>query len=255
MNKYILSLIAIFSIMVVSCGSDEPEDQVNVIKMNVLDETGFMYGFTGEPYECMLVMTEDNPGVWEHLDFGAIEGFTYERGHEYYLEVKRTILANPPQDASNRKYSLVRILEDRQTTEPENPIDPEINSEEDIEYYEMCPFEKYAISTEFTIDENNRIFSRDNQTIGMPYDMCRIYIENVLDKADPNFNKFNRVSYMAIFSYVISPLSTKIRMVRNNSSGPMFDEVVPEDEFKTICETLKPDEVLKYVLVLANIEK
>lgn len=44
----------------------------------------------------MLVESEDFPGETLHLGFNEIEGFTYERGHEYYLSVKRTILANPP---------------------------------------------------------------------------------------------------------------------------------------------------------------
>ena len=108
----------------------------------------------------MLVMSEDNPGVWEPLGFGKIEGFTYERGHEYYLSVRRTILANPPADASDRTYSLIRILEDRVVTEPEVPVDEEITSEEDIEYHDLCPFEKYAISKEFVVRQRPYLVGR-----------------------------------------------------------------------------------------------
>ncbi len=255
MKNLIVPFLAVISLLMTACENDEPLDKVQVIRMSVSNETGIAYGFMGEPYECMLVMTEDNPGVWKSLDFEAIDGFTYEKGHEYYLEVKRTILANPPQDASNRKYSLVRILEDRYTIAPEKPADKEVNSEEDIEYYDMCPIEKYAISSEYMVDDKCRIYTDDKQTMGMSYEMCRIHFENILDKADPNFNKFNSVSYMAIYSYVISPLSKDIRLVRNNSHGPMFDEVIPEEEFKYICETLKPEEELKYALVLVNIHK
>lgn len=68
------------------------------------------------------------------------------RGHECYLSVRRTILANPPADASDRTYSLIRILEDRIVTEPEVPFDEEITSEENIKHHDLCPFKKYAVS-------------------------------------------------------------------------------------------------------------
>ena len=144
------------------------------------------------PVECMLVMSEDNPGVWEPLGFGKIEGFTYERGHEYYLSVRRTILANPPADASDRTYSLIRILEDRVVTEPEVPVDEEITSEEDIEYHDLCPFEKYAISKEFVVDKDGNIYYGDGSSLPS-YDNARIWLEDVLDKEDPNWVKFQTV--------------------------------------------------------------
>ena len=59
------------------------------------------------------------------------------------MRVKRTILANPPMDASDRTYSLVRILDDRLVAEPEVPVEKDIKSEEDIAYYDLCPFEKH----------------------------------------------------------------------------------------------------------------
>lgn len=62
------------------------------------------------PIECMLVKTEGDSEEWQPLGFNSIEGFTYIKGHEYYLSVKRTILANPPADGSDRTYSLIRIL-------------------------------------------------------------------------------------------------------------------------------------------------
>lgn len=153
-------LMAMFAVVgLTACSNDdEPKDSVKEIRMQISAETGVMYAWGDDkkenPIECMLVMSEDNPGVWEPLGFNSIEGFTYVRGHEYYLSVRRTILANPPADASDRTYSLIRILEDRVVTEPEVPVDEEITSEEDIEYHDLCPFEKYAISKEFVVDKD-----------------------------------------------------------------------------------------------------
>ena len=238
MNKLIISFLFITAFLVSACSDDE-QDAVKEIKMSISSETGVMYALFDEkreyPIECMLVMSEDNPGVWEPLGFNSIEGFTYERGHEYYLSVKRTILANPPADASDRTYSLIRILEDRVVTEPEIPVDEEITSEEDIEYNDLCPFEKYAVSKGYIVDGNGKILYDDDSGSSLPsYDNARIWLEDVLDKEDPNWVKFQTVSYQATYSYVFSPFTDDIRLIRNDSHGPMFKSVIPEDEFTRI---------------------
>lgn len=98
------------------CLSDEPKDSVKEIDMYVSSETGVTYPWGDDmktnPIECMLV-SEGDADSWFNLEFGRIEGFTYETGHEYKLRVKRTILANHPADGSDRTYSLVRIVEDK----------------------------------------------------------------------------------------------------------------------------------------------
>ena len=252
-------LMAMFAVVgLTTCSDDEPKDSVKEIRMQVSAETGVMYAWGDDkkenPIECMLVMLEDNPGVWESLGFNSIEGFTYVRGHEYYLSVRRTILANPPADASDRTYSLIRILQDRVVTEPEVPVDEEITSEEDIEYYDLCPLEKYAVSKGYIVDENGKIFYDDGSLLPS-YDMARIWLEDVLDKGDPNWVKFQSVPYQATYSFVLSPFTDDIRLVRNDSHGPMFKDVVPEDEFTHITQTMQSGEEVRYTLILANVYK
>ena len=252
-------LMAMFAVVgLTACSDDEPKDSVKEIRMQVSAETGVMYAWGDDkkenPIECMLVMSEDNPGVWESLGFNSIEGFTYVRGHEYYLSVRRTILANPPADASDRTYSLIRILQDRVVTEPEVPVDEEITSEEDIEYYDLCPLEKYAVSKGYIVDENGKIFYDDGSLLPS-YDMARIWLEDVLDKGDPNWVKFQSVPYQATYSFVISTFTDDIRLVRNDSHGPMFKDVVPEDEFTHITQTMQSSEEVRYTLILANVYK
>ncbi len=252
-------LMAMFAVVgLTACSDDEPKDSVKEIRMQVSAETGVMYAWGDDkkenPIECMLVMLEDNPGVWESLGFNSIEGFTYVRGHEYYLSVRRTILANPPADASDRTYSLIRILQDRVVTEPEVPVDEEITSEEDIEYYDLCPLEKYAVSKGYIVDENGKIFYDDGSLLPS-YDMARIWLEDVLDKGDPNWVKFQSVPYQATYSFVLSPFTDDIRLVRNDSHGPMFKDVVPEDEFTHITQTMQSGEEVRYTLILANVYK
>ena len=240
---------------------DEPKDSVKEIKMQVSAETGVMkYLFDDkmeQHIEGMLVMSEDNPGEWQTLGFDEIEGFTYERGHEYYLSVKRTILANPPADAPDRKYSLIKILEDRVVTDSEITADKDIKTEADIEYYDLCPFNKYLAARDFVVDEDGKIDGKvqyDNESPLPSYDKARIWLVNILDHKDPNWVKFQTVPYQATYSYVLSPFTDQIRMVRNDSHGPMFKNVVPEDEFARIM-AMKSNESVRYALILANVHK
>ena len=147
--RIIFMMLAAFSLA--SCSSDDDDkDITNEMNMSVSAEPGVMYDLfddMGErPIECMRVMTDDEPGRWQNLHFTDVKGFTYERGHEYELRVKRTILANPPQDASNRTYELVRILVDKKVEDVAEPEEKVVKSEADIEYEQQCPVEKYAIA-------------------------------------------------------------------------------------------------------------
>ena len=252
MNKLFIPLLLVTVFLAVSCSDDEPKDVVNEIKMSVSAETGTYIPWGSDTsVECMLVMSEDNPGVWEPLGFNSIKWFTYERGHEYYLSVERTILANPPMDGSDRTYSLLRILEDRIITEPEEPEDKEVSSEEDIEYYDKCPFNKYAMEKELLVDSEGNIRYIDGHQLPS-YDKARIWIENILPKDDPNWVEFQKVPYMATYSFVLSPFTDESRLVRNDSSGPMFKEVIPENEFNLLM-SMEPGEEARYALILANV--
>ena len=256
MNKFFIPILLICTFLVSGCFDDDaPKDIVEEISMIISSETGVMYPpFFEEGAECMLAMPEDSRGEWIQLGFNEIKGFTYERGHEYELLVIRTILANPPMDSSDRTYTLKSILYDRLVAEPEVPIEKEILSEDDIEYQELCPFAKYAVENEFTIDEDGNIFYPDGSPLPT-YNHARIYLKNILDYADPNWIKYSKIPYQATYSYVFSPLTDEIRLVRNETSGPMFKNVIPKDEFTYIIQEMESGVELKYTLILANVHK
>ena len=227
--------------------------------MSVSEKTGITYDLFDTnaeyPIECMLVKEEGGNGQWQNLMFGAIEGFTYEKGHAYELKVRKTILANPPADGSNCRYKLIEILEDRTVTEPETPEEPIVNSEEDIEYYDLCPYGKYAIEPEIKVNSDGGVLVSGGLTAYLQYEHKRIYLETVLPKDDPDWIKFNKVPYMAYYAYVISPLTDTIRLVSASGGGPMLKDVIPQDEFARVRELLAEGEELKYSLILANIYK
>ncbi len=255
MNKLLnLLWISLVAILLVACSDDEPKDSVKEINMFVSSETGLMYGMADEPGECMLVRTDDNPWEWQKLSFNGVQGFSYERGHEYELRVKRTIIANPPADGSDRHYELVRIISDKLVAEPDLPVEDNIQSEADIKYHEGCPINKYSISSGYNVDEDGTI-TYDFGDSAPSYDAARIWLEDILDKADPNWTEYQRVPYMATYSYIISPLTDKIRLVSNDHNGPLFKDVIPKDEFNYITHAMSPGEELRYALILANVYK
>ena len=247
-------LLAVFAISSCSSDDDEKKDSVKEITIYVSSETGESYGFNSTPEECMLVKFDNPNGEWKHLGLYRIEGFTYVKGHEYELRVKMTTLANPPADGYSHKYLLVKIVQDKLVKETETPTDNSVKSESDIEYQELCPYNKYETEDNYIVDGEGNIY-KGNGWPKPSYEHSRIYIENVLDKGDDNWVKFNSIPYQAYCSYVISPLTDDIRMVYNEDGGPLFKDVIPESEFEYITKKMNSGEKLQYFLILANVYK
>lgn len=247
-------LLAVFAISSCSSDDDEKKDSVKEITIYVSSETGESYGFNSTPEECMLVKFDNPNGEWEHLGLYRIEGFTYVKGHEYELRVKMTTLANPPADGYSHRYLLVKIVQDKLVKETETPTDNSVKSESDIEYQELCPYNKYETEDNYIVDGEGNIY-KGNGWPKPSYEHSRIYVENVLDKGDDNWVKFNSIPYQAYCSYVISPLTDDIRMVYNEDGGPLFKDVIPESEFEYITKKMNSGEKLQYFLILANVYK
>ena len=114
--RLVFAMLAAFSLA--SCGSDDDyKDKVEQVIVFVSAETGVYY-------DMWLDMERENPiigmqireegsCVWRTVSLYTITGFTYEKGNEYELLVKKTTLANPPQDSSNIRYELIRIVSQR----------------------------------------------------------------------------------------------------------------------------------------------
>lgn len=247
-------LLAVFAVSSCSSDDDEKKDSVKEITIYVSSETGESYGFNSTPEECMLVKFDNPNGEWEHLGLYRIEGFTYVKGHEYELRVKMTTLANPPADGYSHKYLLVKIVQDKLVKETGTPTDNSVKSESDIEYQELCPYNKYETEDNYIVDGEGNIY-KGNGWPKPSYEHSRIYVENVLDKGDDNWVKFNSIPYQAYCSYVISPLTDDIRLVYNEDGGPLFKNVIPESEFEYITKKMNSGEKLQYFLILANVYK
>lgn len=84
-----------------------PAGETDPMKMNltVASETRIGYGVA--PQKCMLIKYAPEE-KWQYM-YSGIEGFDYEPGYEYQLEVQRTERTNPPQDASKYVYRLKKV--------------------------------------------------------------------------------------------------------------------------------------------------
>lgn len=60
------------------------------------------------PQQCMQVRQDSN-SAWQNL-YGSIYGFTYERGYDYELLVRKEVVENPPADGSSWHYVLVTVV-------------------------------------------------------------------------------------------------------------------------------------------------
>ena len=253
------AMLAAFSLASCSSDDDNDKDITKEMNMSISAEPGVMYDLfdsMGEhPIECMRVMTEDEPGRWQNLYFSEIKGFTYERGHEYELRVKRTILANPPLDASNRTYELVRILADKKVEEVAEPVEKVVKSEVDIEYEQQCPVEKYAIAKggEYLVDGDGKMTYADGTPTPEFDKHAQIYLENILDKSHPLWQAGAR--YQATYAYVLSPLTDEIRLVPSSHSGFLFKHILTESEMAHVQQSMKQGETLHYALILCNVYK
>ena len=110
-------LAAIFGLA--SCNSDSDyEDKVEQVTVYVSAETGMFYNVPnttleeGMMKEGMMIRV-DGEENYICVAFNTIAGFTFEKGNEYELFVKKTKLANPPKDSGSIRYELIRIVSQR----------------------------------------------------------------------------------------------------------------------------------------------
>ncbi|MDE5628457.1 MAG: DUF4377 domain-containing protein [Muribaculaceae bacterium] len=229
--------------------------------MSVSEEPGVMYDIFDDegkyPIPCMRVMDEDFPGVWRNLSMTAIEGFNYEPGHMYTLKVRRTILANPPADASSYTYRLLEILEDR--IWPEEPKEDNkiiVNKEEDIPYEDRCPYHIYNIYKDsFVISADGKLHYADYKEGDITLDMsfAAIRLEFAIDKSSPDFLEFNRIGKMASYAYVLSPVTDKIEKVALTRGTLYLKDIISQELYDEIVAEYESGRTLEYGLVLANV--
>ena len=108
-TKLFLSLFAVLALT--GCLNDDtPEDKtetmnVAISAMTYIDSPVMV----SYPMEGMWAKV-GNDADYQFLTFNEIEGFTFEPGYTYELQVERTTLGNPPADASRYTYRFIGEL-------------------------------------------------------------------------------------------------------------------------------------------------
>ncbi len=87
--------------MVLSCNSTRKSVTLTVASQQV--------DCQGEGIQKCLLIKREKQKDWEYF-YNEIEGFTYESGFEYVLEIEEESIANPPADGSSIKYKLVKQI-------------------------------------------------------------------------------------------------------------------------------------------------
>ncbi|MDO6524710.1 DUF4377 domain-containing protein [Motilimonas sp. 1_MG-2023] len=91
------------ALLLAACAS-QPLTQETLLYVNA--ETVECTGVA--PMNCLQVKTPETQ-EWQ-LFYQNIEGFTFEPGFQYQLQVKKEMIENPPADASSVKYSLIKVI-------------------------------------------------------------------------------------------------------------------------------------------------
>lgn len=101
MNKSIYLIFGCIALIITACSSTK-----NTVRYTIASKT---VNCIGEgPQKCLLVK-KGNVNSWEYF-YSQIEGFNYEEGFEYILEVKENKRDNPPADRSSIQYVLVKEI-------------------------------------------------------------------------------------------------------------------------------------------------
>ena len=104
-RSYLAPLGVAFAAALSGCSSVAgPDEDILTLEVDAQTQT-----CTGEMVqECLRVRA---PGETEwRLFYDTIEGFTYEPGFRYVLQVARRTVADPPMDGSSFAYRLLEVL-------------------------------------------------------------------------------------------------------------------------------------------------
>jgi len=109
MYRIFFSLLVLITI-IGSCVSSK-----NTEKIIIASQQGDCVGVV--PMKCLLIKQGDQQD-WEYF-YNNIEGFNYEPGYEYVIEIRKETIENPAADQSSIRYVFLNEIS-RTKKESEN---------------------------------------------------------------------------------------------------------------------------------------
>lgn len=161
------------------------------------------------PIESMLIKF-DKSSSYESMGFNNIEGFVYDRGYEYEVEVERTTLKDPVPDGAGYTYKLLNVCSKKKAEGTRTKINLYVSSElgkfkwGDITQDLGVPAMKYreSESSEWTVGPFNRI-------AGFDYEKGYDYVLSVEKIVLPQ----NPSNYMLSVQYVLLSVVNKQKVM------------------------------------------
>ncbi|AVR47509.1 hypothetical protein C7S20_16225 [Christiangramia fulva] len=100
-------MLLLFLAQTCAVGDIEGSGATEMMRINHYKQTAF----AESPVLVMLVQKGNETGGedWKYF-YDEIEGFDYQPGYIYELQVRKKKVNNPPQDASSIKYILVKVI-------------------------------------------------------------------------------------------------------------------------------------------------
>jgi hypothetical protein len=92
------------SSLTISCVKDDNSDRTIVVTATVYHKYVDHTIFPGNTTIKGIKIKETNSSEWQTLP--SIESFDFVEGYEYLVKLRKTYLANPPQDGSSIIYKL-----------------------------------------------------------------------------------------------------------------------------------------------------
>lgn len=121
--KKVIYLSISLMLLLMSCATTN-----NVYRYTIASANADCVGVA--PQKCLLVKKGDAKN-WEFF-YSGIDGFNYEPGYEYVLDVKEEKRENTPADVSSIKYTLVKEVS--KTAKISDNLPPSFN--EQVSYYQ-----------------------------------------------------------------------------------------------------------------------
>ena len=155
MKKLLKFLIVPLLFTILSCDSDNDNNNSQVVNLKI--DHFQQPAISLDVLLVFRVQEEEKIGTdnWTNF-YNTIEGFSYELGNTYLLQVEKETIKNPPQDASSVKYVLKEVIE-KQPTNTSQQFQVKLKSEmmHPQPFITGNTFEGFKLLNKINIDCNN----------------------------------------------------------------------------------------------------
>ncbi len=105
-NTFSLPIILYGLLFLTACNHENTGKYVNSWKEAWIVGSSILQNEHGQTF--YWIKRNSNP-IWERIE-ASVEGFSYQEGYEYNIEVEAHEIQDPPLDAASITYSLSKIL-------------------------------------------------------------------------------------------------------------------------------------------------